>query len=119
MARSMYDLITRVRQILQDQASDAYRYPDEDLIDAFNDGVQETYRIRPDLFIGQFGDELPEIPRDLNDYTTVRFPLPAICFTALVDWTIGRVQARDDESGNSSRATAFMSSFVQKLVGTA
>ena len=119
MARSIDDLITRVRQILQDQAAEAYRYPTEDLVDALNDGIQETYRLRPDLFIGKFGDELPEIPRDLNDYTEVLFPLPALVFTALVDWTIGRIQARDDEDGNAQRAAAFMTSFAQKLVGTA
>ena len=119
MSRSVAQLLTRARQLLQDQASEAYRYPTEDLVDALNDGFMETYRLRPDIFIGTFGDELPDIPIDLNDYTEVLYPLPAFTFTALVDFVVGRVAARDDEGQNESRASAFLASFTQKLLGSA
>jgi hypothetical protein len=121
------NLLAEARQILQDTGTDPslQRYPDQTLVDIFNRGLQELYRLRPDAFY------------DFYDDTTSDFDVPAICITAtageviwttlfelpmmfydpLVNWVIGTVEAIDDEFSDDSRSTAFRSFFKQQVVG--
>lgn len=117
--RSVADLLTRVRVVLQDQDQDAYRYPTSDLVGYLNDSVLEARRLRPDLFLGRYRESPPQIPYALTDYTVQAFPLPDSVFTAAVDYVAGRAEMRDDEFAVDGRATSFVNSFSQKLMGGA
>jgi hypothetical protein len=120
MAYMVSDLLNRVRQVLQDEDQNNYRYPTSDLIGYLNDAVTEAYRLRPDLFIGTYAKRrtlISDVPT--TDYTQVAFPLPDSCFVPVVGYVVGFTEIRDDEFSNDGRAMTFMTSFTQKLLGVA
>lgn len=118
MSYMVSDLLNRVRQVLQDQDQNNYRYPTSDLIGYLNDAVTEAKRIRPDLFIGTYNKTrafVSDVPT--TDYSTVVFPLPDSCFTPAVGYVVGFTEIRDDEFSDDGRAMTFLASFTQKLMG--
>lgn len=116
--RVVSDLLTRVRIVLQDQDSANYRYPTKDIVGYLNDAVLEAKRIRPDLFLGQYLSNPPQVTlADNADYSAVAFPLPDSCFTACIDYCAGRCELRDDEFAVDGRAMTFVNSFAMKLMG--
>jgi hypothetical protein len=120
MGYMVSDLLERVRQVLQDQDQNNYRYPTSDLIDYLNDAVSEAKRLRPDLFIGTYVKSRTFVSNNpATDYTTVPFPLPESCFMPTVGYVCGFVEVRDDEFSDTGRAMTFMNSFTQKLLGVA
>lgn len=117
MARKVSDLLARVRQVLQDQDQDNYRYPTSDMVGYLNDATLECKRLRPDLFIGAYQLEVPVVSETPVDYSTIPMPVPDSCFTACVDYVAGRTELRDDEFAVDGRAMTFVQSFSQKLMG--
>lgn len=120
MARHVSDLLDRVRQVLQDQDAAGYRYPTSDLVGYLNDFVGEAYRLRPDLFVGQYHAPLVDVTAASGtDYSTVDFPLPRSCFVAAVHYVAGRAEVRDDEYSANGRAASFLQAATQMLMGGA
>lgn len=105
--------ITEARRLLQDQ-NVPYRYPDADLVDAINIGMQEARRLRADLFIPQ-SFEVPWTD-PTSSYTAVQVPLDVMYRSALVYYMCGRAQLRDDEATTDARSAAFMQKFVQQML---
>ena len=126
------DLLAEAREILQDTSTDPtlQRYPDQTLLNIFNRGLQELYRLRPDAFY-DFWDPttavfvvpyiaiptvpppvppLPPVPLPAITWTTT-FELPMMFYDPLVNWVIGTVEAIDDEFSDDSRSTAFRTYF--------
>src|SRR6478736_1411389 len=97
--------LTESRRLLQDQFV-PYRYPDEDLIDAINIGMQEARRLRADLFIPA-NFEVPWLDPDTPD-PAAKVPLDVMYRSSLVYYVVGRAQLRDDETTTDSRASSFM-----------
>ena len=60
--------IEESRRLLQDEFT-PYRYPDDDLVDALNIGLQEARRLRADLFLPLF--DMPWV-----DPTTINLTTP-------------------------------------------
>lgn len=118
--RKVSDLLDRVRQVLQDQDQDNYRYPTVDLVGYLNDAVLEARRLRPDLFLGSYLKALPQAPTDAStDWSTVAFPLPDQYFVAAYNYVAGRAEFRDDEFAVDNRAMTLMGQFTTMLMGAA
>jgi hypothetical protein len=106
--------LTESRRLLQDQFV-PYRYPDADLVDAINIGMQEARRLRADLFIPQ-GFQVPYVDSSGTIDTTALVPLEQMYRSALVYYIVGRAQLRDDEATTDSRASAFMQKFLTQML---
>jgi hypothetical protein len=120
MAYMVSDLLERVRQVLQDQDQNGYRYPTSDLVGYLNDAVTEAKRLRPDMFIGTYKKTRTFVSTNPStDYSAVPFPLSDDVFTAVVGYVVGFAEIRDDEFAVDGRAMTFMNSFTQKLMGAA
>jgi hypothetical protein len=107
--------IEESRRLLQDEVI-PYRYPQDDLIDALNIGLQEARRLRADLF-------LPLFEMGWYDPTKVTAPDLAMPVTldpmyraSLVYYIVGRMQLRDDEPTTDQRAGALLQKFVGQLL---
>ena len=124
------NLLAEAREILQDVDTDPtlQRYPDQTLLDIFNRGLQELYRIRPDAFYdfwnGATSDfdvpliVLPAVPPAVQPpgvLWTTPFGLPMMFYDALCNWVIGTTEAIDDEFSEDSRSTAFRSFFKAQV----
>lgn len=121
------DLLAEAREILQDTDTDPtlQRYPDQTLLNIFNRGLQELYRLRPDAFYDFYDDTTSDFDVPFVVITaqtggvlwTVPFELPMMFYDPLVNWVIGTTEAIDDEFSDDSRSTAFRSFFKQQVVG--
>jgi len=124
------NLLGEAREILQDTDPDPtlVRYTDQTLVDIFNRGLQELYRIRPDAFYDFFDIETSDfdVPRIVITVVppavqppgvlwTTTFELPMMFYDPLVNWVIGTVEAIDDEFSDDSRSTAFRSFFKAQV----
>lgn len=112
MARTLADVETRSREILQD--AEAVRYTRAQIFGHLNDAVLEARSIRPDLFVGQY-----HVP--INDVTdpAAPFPLPDQFFKSVVFYIVGCCELRDDEFAVDGRAAQLLSTFGKKLVAGA
>ena len=118
MARTVSDLISRVRQVLQDEDQNGYRYPTANVVGYLNDAVLEARRLRPDLFIGKYRKDLPQVSTNPStDYSTVFLPLPDTYFTAAVGFVAGSLEFRDDEFAVDGRAVYLRDSLSKILMG--
>lgn len=100
--------ITEARRLLQDTRA-PYRFPDSDYIAALNNGIMETRRMRPDLFLG--GAALPTY---IATGETVAFDVQYR--TALLFYVCGNVQLADDEAEQDARSAAFAAMHRSKLI---
>lgn len=101
-------ILDSARRLLQDRIV-PYRYANEELIAALNEGVLEARRLRPDLFLPAY--TLPEYVA-----TSDAVALPDMYRPAFVMYVAGRIQMSDDEDTQDSRAAAFMNTFTAKLL---
>lgn len=120
MARTIPDVITEARKLLQDTRAGSYRYSDAYLIGLLNAALQEIYRLRPDAFIGCCTEENIEVPTfaeaDATNTATL-FPIDAMFFMATVYHIVGNAQLADDEFAEDSRAIVLLQSFRSMLIG--
>jgi hypothetical protein len=107
------DLITQVRVLLQDVDSD--RYSDAMMVQALNEGLLETRRLRPDLFRGR----MAQVPQYTTAQLATRLAYEQMYMPALVNFVAGRVQLQDQEEFSDARAGVFINSFTARLVGGA
>ncbi len=119
------DLLAEAREILQDVDTDPtlQRYSDQTLLNIFNRGLQELYRLRPDAFY-DFWDPTTsdfDVPLIVSTVTpggtlwTTPFGLPMMFYDALCNWVIGTTEAIDDEFSDDSRSTAFRNFFKSQV----
>ena len=111
------DVVAQIRTLLQD--TDAlggeYRYSDDSIVTAINQGMLEMYRIRPDIFlelhfqIPEFKVSTPDAPLGIEQQHV----------PALVYYAVGMCQLRDDEGTQDSRAGMFLSKFTSMLMSVA
>lgn len=125
------NLLAEAREILQDVDTDPtlQRYSDQTLLNIFNRGLQELYRLRPDAFYDFFdqatGDfdvpfiyiptSPPTTPPVGGTAWTSTFELPMMFYDALCNWIIGTTEAIDDEFSDDSRSTAFRNFFKAQV----
>lgn len=103
------DVIARVRDIVQDE--DGVRYTDAELLRYISDAQRRGRSVRPDLFVGSYGDPILEIT-DVN--TDLYLPDQFVEATAL--FVAGRAEIRDDEFAVDGRAAQLVGALTQKLL---
>lgn len=109
---TMQSVIDFARMTLNDD--EKVRDTDADLLVYANIALDEAYRLRPDLFLGQYtATALTEgNQRALGD----AFPIDARFRSAVADYIIGRAEIADDEHANSGRAGALLAKFEKGLI---
>lgn len=104
--------ITEARALLLDEAV-PYRYSDASIVSALNMGIEESFRLRPDLWLSFF--ELP-----LPSYTTATpadvVVIPKGFKSAFLFYIVGLMQLRDAEDVSDARAGSLLSAFANKLL---
>lgn len=103
------DVVSQVRVLVLDTDAAGFRYSNASIYQALNEGLLETQRMRPDFFRGA---PVPQYATsDQND--PINYPQEFI--PALIDYTCGRVQLRDDEASTDQRSGVFITSFRRLL----
>jgi len=107
--QSVGDIVDQIRILLQDtdNSSGQYRYSTDSILLSLNQGVVDLYRMRPDIFLAM-KFVIPVYNTTQLD-TLVGIEMQYI--SPLVFYTVGLVQARDDEQTQDQRAQAFLATF--------
>jgi hypothetical protein len=105
-------LIADVRTLLLDKVQ-PYRYTDPELLTALNTALMEARRLRADLFVTRWGNDVPFYGAISGEQFCVepQFRLGfvfGVCAHALL---------RDDEDVQDARANGFLSKFHDILIG--
>lgn len=105
--------IAEARRVLQDQIT-PYRYPDADLVEALNIGLQEARRLRADLFLPAFTQPWFDSSGTID--TAKAVPIDQMYRSSLLYYVVGRAQLRDDESTTDQRAAALLTKFAAQML---
>ncbi len=130
MANKTYqELLADARVIVQDSDTDPtlQRNSDQTLVDIFNRGFQELYRIRPDAFYDLWDDTAEDflVPVIIIDATNPPitnswlnpFQIPMMFYNPMVNWVIAMIESVDDEFTEDSRSTQFYTQFKMMVNG--
>lgn len=107
MAVTLQDVIDSARETLNDDDQD--RYSDPKLLAHANEGLDELFLHRPDLFIGQ----LDTYAGDGSLAAADDFPIDSKYRRAIADYAIARAEMKDDEHVLSQRATLMVQLFAR------
>jgi len=122
-------LLSEARVIVQDTNTDPtlQRYQDQTLVDIFNRGLYELYRLRPDAFYDLWDDttldfDVPQIIIDSTEPPITNswlnpFALPIQFYNPMVNWVIAMLESVDDEFTEDSRSTQFLQQFKMMVNG--
>ena len=94
MAWTISDILNQARTVLNDTrpVNEGQRYTDQRLLDCYNIGIADAYRLRPDLFLPDLTIAPPRATSTLAD-----FPLEAQYMSLFVDYVVGYISLGDDE----------------------
>lgn len=104
--------IEDARVLLLDKI-EPYRYSDDELLVGFNTALLEGRRLRPDLFVTKYGNDVPS-------YTAVsgqEVPIEPQFRLPFVYGILAHTLLRDDEDVQDERANSFLGKFHDMLVG--
>lgn len=126
--------VSSTRNRMQDRIS-PYRYTDAQIVDALNVAMEETQRIRPDIFLDlKYQQRLQ--PNDLDDgfiaaYYTVNdiafvgsdydlpngtlVPIPSRYNDPIIWYMGAHLQLLDVDDTQDQRGVAFMAKFMQRM----
>lgn len=104
--------ITEARALLLDEAV-PYRYSDASVVSALNIGIEESFRIRPDMWLAYFETSLPTYSTGSTGTTVV---IPKGFKTAFLFYIVGLLQLRDAEDVSDARAGSLLTAFANKLL---
>ena len=113
MSRTVGDVITAVRGIVQDERT-PYRYSNAAIAAYVSEAVSEARRVRPDLFLTTWRQAITFYTA--ADTATV-IPLPDFLFPQVVNYVAGRTDLREDEFSQDGRAMALIGAFGVALKG--
>jgi hypothetical protein len=111
------NILLQIRILLQDTdaTSGGYRYTTDSIIIAFDQGLLELFRLRPDVFL-ELGFTVPVFTlSDLGELVGIETQY----IPPLIYYTVGLVQARDDEQNQDARAAAYLKTFSQSVLQVA
>lgn len=109
---TVQSLIDDVRTLLLDKTQ-PYRYTDPELIVALNTALLEGRRLRADLYVTRFGNEVPFYGQISGE----QFCIEPQFRLAFVFGVCAHALLRDDEDVQDVRANDFLSRFNDILVG--
>lgn len=108
------DYLAKARTLLLDQVA-PYRYADVDLVASLNQGIQESRRLRPDMWIGMArGAALPTYDAGTQTAAVQFDPQYRM---GLVYYICGQAQLTDQEDTQDQRALSFLGKFNTMLTG--
>lgn len=114
MPKSIDDVLTDARVILNDAAGD--RYTDAQLVSDLNNAISQTKLLRPDTF--KLGEVLPEFTvADLEQVPATDFPLPEVFYQSFVYYLAGNAELKDDEFAVDGRAMTLLMAYRRNLTG--
>lgn len=118
MAKTIADVVTEARQMLQD-AREPFRHTQVYLVSLMNTAFLEVYRERPDAYMGCCGDDI-EVPSytegDLTANPVPPFPIDErLFFQAVVYHIVANAQLQDDEFAVDGRAVTLIQTFRTML----
>jgi hypothetical protein len=108
--QTVSEVIRQARVLVQDNDAVAYRYSDAEFLDAINMALLEMRRIRPELMRSYFSAGVPTLTSADN------IPVDEQYRTAVLYYTCGQVQLRDDENTQDARASQFLQKFTAQLL---
>lgn len=114
MARTVQDVVTQARVILQDARSDSYRYSDAELVANINEALGEVRRMRPDIIAGRIQTGLSLLSAAAM---SAALPVDDMLFVPIVNYVCGRAELRDDQYTEDSRAATLLQLFTAALTG--
>ena len=109
---SVADYVSDVRTIILDRVQ-PYRYPDDTLVDALNIALLEGRRLRADLFVHRYGNNVPSFAA-VTDETV---PIEPQFRLAFLYGIAAHALLRDEEDVQDSRANTFLERFHDMLIG--
>lgn len=109
------DVITSARLTLNDRDADAYRESNENLLKYVNEGLDQLFEIRPDLFVGSM--DLSSATEGHQLALGAALPIDGRMKSHLVEYVIFRAEMSDDEHANSGRAMSFLKQMEKRLLG--
>lgn len=119
MARTIGDVITDVRDILQDTRS-PYRYSDDSLYSYLNRAFINVKDIRPDAYWGRYTSGTYPPSYDIPEYSAgdeaELWPLSSVFFTPIVMYVAGSAELKDDEFTRDARAAILLETFRRHLI---
>ena len=107
------DVITEARQIVQDVKT-PYRHSDDKVYAYLNSAINDTKRLRADLFLPSTAAAPISYTSDDGD---LPFPIDLSYFTTIVDFIAARIGLEDDEFAVGGRAVLLQQMFIAKLTG--
>lgn len=105
------DVITLAREILQDQTV-PYRYADERLQRAYDMGLNQALRLRPDLFV-----TTDFVPSYFSGAQGEEFPLDRRFQLEFVYYIVSLIESEKDGPQLDQRSTEAFNRFKMALVG--
>lgn len=115
-------VVKEARRLLQDEVAGPYRYPDADIVDAFNIGLLEARRLRPDLFINErfvtpyYDTTTLDVDGDPIIDMAAKITIEPHYRQSFLYYVVGRLELRDDEQTQDSRASALFNKFINQLL---
>lgn len=106
------DYIKDARVDLLDTTS-PYRYTDDELLRALNMALLEARRIRPDLYFGRWGSDVPYFAA----VDSAPVPIEPQFRMGFVFGVVAYAMMRDDEDVMDARANSFYDKFYDILAG--
>lgn len=106
------DYVADVRTIILDKVA-PYRYPDDTVVEALNIALLEGRRLRADLFVCRYGNNVPFF----TAVTDEPVPIEPQFRLAFVYGIAAHVLLRDEEDVQDSRANTFLDRFHDMLIG--
>lgn len=106
------DVVADARVTLNDLAADAanQRHSTAQLERYGNDGLNDLFLLRPDLFFGQFSSYTGQ-----GIASSADLPVHARYRHVLADYVVWRAEMKDDESVNNARMEKSRQFFVERL----
>lgn len=104
--------IADTRVLLLDKVQ-PYRYDDTELVQAFNLALLEGRRLRADLFVTRFGNEVPSYSGVSGDAV----PIEPQFRSAFVYGTAAYALLRDEEDVQDTRSNMFLAKMASILTG--
>lgn len=109
---TVQSLIDDVRTLLLDKLQ-PYRYTDTELLTALNTALLEGRRLRADLYVTRFGNDVPFYGAVSGE----QFCIEPQFRLAFVYGVAAHALLRDDEDVQDSRANGFLARFTDTLIG--
>ncbi len=124
MAKTYQNLLTEVRELLQDTDAVDKRYTDATLLNILNRGLQDLGRLRPDAFYALFASNSLNVPEIVEsgasagqtDWTDA-FEIEMQFYSPLVTYVTAVAEIVDDEYTTDGRAALLFNQFRMSTIG--